>query len=599
MLPSFDTAYWQVMAGAAQREGIKVFAVACDRYLRMQQDHHDKLRAFAAENFKGHDLAIINRAIDGTIKPTISLNISEAFRDKVLIDGDKRAFGNSFKPAKLTVQQLVDHILSGKAFSLGSFEGDTRRKDTFKFGQLVGKDLDNGVSVADALKHPFIRAYAFLVYATPSHTPELPKTRVLYMLSEPVYGVEAFESILIGLLQEFSEIEPDPKCKDAARFFYGSTQPGAHVNLNARLPIDLARSLPTPRPKIADLIKSKSSQPVKPSALVNDLFTLRVDSEVGRLCIPLNLKSELRVSAIAQHINVRRYKGRGWLKTRVLRRYLKALGIEYTDRHFRRLLAEGNGIFWYVGETRLRLIGKRKIGAELTRRAMALNPAIVETNPPGLKRDVLLPIGKSLEEWEALIYAGWLAAKKNPDISRQTLATLFGRTPRTIRHWEAAHLEGIVSKTPNRAQSAELDAFEGKNHYDYQVVVTLPVAGCHIEKRTGRQLPNTYHSTVKSHSKRGQARKVLMLSRKSLGLQPFDESDEGLKRNLRENWYSHKALCRTIEKTGQGGRLFIGKDRGGWKVLEPTADGHVVTHANEKRYTKHGRYTTSEGAFYA
>jgi hypothetical protein len=588
----FDAAYWSAIAS----KGSVAFADACERYLRMKGSGHEKLRAFALARFTGWALSEVLAAIDRASPSFIRVNLSNAFHNKTIIQGDTRAFGNSFEPCEVTISDFVKHVGEGRAFTLGYFQGNTRRKETFISGQLLGLDLDNGVSVADALKHPSIAQFALLVYATPSSTPEHPKTRVIFVLSEAVEGFEQWEALQIALLQEFADLEPDEKCKDAARLFFGSDQDGAHINLKARLPLSIAQTLPTHKPTVVEILRTISPA-VKPSEPTAEKpYAVRGDSEVGRLCIALDLKSQLRLACIAHDLNTEQ-GGSGWLHKEAFRKELEALGINYTERHYRRLLEQGNGLFWWVGETHLKLIAKKLVGAALTKEALRENPALVESNIPGLKRDVLLPVHGSLEQWEALIYAGWIAAKKNPDISRERLAILFNRTVKTIRRWEREHLEGIVTTTPNRAQSADLDAFEETNHYNYEVTVPLPTGGVRLEARTGRQKPNTYHSTIQLHRHRGQARKVLAMSKLALGLQPSDESDGGLKRNTRENWYSAKGLNNAIDKGCEGGHLHIGTDRGGWKVFEPTSDGHQKTHANEHRFTRPGaaRYTAYEG----
>lgn len=156
---------------------------------------------------------------------SINLNLSEAFINKDLQPGyDKRAFGNSFHPKTVTPQQLVEHITSGKAFTLGYYRGSTRRKDTFISSQLMGLDFDKDVSIAQCMNDDFIGKNAFFIYATPSSTPEHPKTRVLFLLGQPIYNAIQWERLQRALIWQYEFLDPDPSCKDAARLFFGSTK---------------------------------------------------------------------------------------------------------------------------------------------------------------------------------------------------------------------------------------------------------------------------------------------------------------------------------------------------------------------------------------
>lgn len=132
---------------------------------------------------------------------------------------------------------MAKHIVSGNAWTLGAFQDNQRVKGKFISSQLVALDFDNGnVSVEKALSHPFIQQYAMLVHPSASSTASYPKTRVVFVLSEPVAERLAWESLQQGLLEHFADWKPDPACKDSARLFYGSTQEGWHV-LNNTLPL--------------------------------------------------------------------------------------------------------------------------------------------------------------------------------------------------------------------------------------------------------------------------------------------------------------------------------------------------------------------------
>jgi len=157
----------------------------------------------------------------------IRVNLSEAFHNKVNTTGNQGAYGSSFHPFEVTIPELIQHIRAGKAFTLCSFMGHSRKKDQFVSGQLLGLDLDEGThTIKDLLKIAFIKDNAFLLYPTPSSTPDTPKSRVLFVLDEPVTDLAEWEALQLRLLERFADLKPDPACKDAARLFFGSDLPG-------------------------------------------------------------------------------------------------------------------------------------------------------------------------------------------------------------------------------------------------------------------------------------------------------------------------------------------------------------------------------------
>lgn len=142
------------------------------------------------------------------------------------------AFSTSFIPTAISPEGLIEHILQGGAFTPGYFKEKRRLKRNFISSQLLALDFDGDVfpvSVEQAAADPFIRQYAFLIYPTPSSTPECPSTRVLFRLSEPVYGWQRWEAMQHGLIVRYAHWKADAKCKDAARLFYGSDREGSAV----------------------------------------------------------------------------------------------------------------------------------------------------------------------------------------------------------------------------------------------------------------------------------------------------------------------------------------------------------------------------------
>src|SRR5215207_2630372 len=142
------------------------------------------------------------------LQPPIQLGLSTAFHNKTILTGSERAFGDSFIQRKVTARHIVDHLLAGKAITVAHCKGNTRKNETFISAQLIALDCDHNTSVADALRNPFIREYALLVYATASSGVVSEKnpngeyrTRIVFRLSEDIEGTERFRAIVAGLIQ--------------------------------------------------------------------------------------------------------------------------------------------------------------------------------------------------------------------------------------------------------------------------------------------------------------------------------------------------------------------------------------------------------------
>ena len=140
-----------------------------------------------------------------------------------LPQGDPRwaDFNDSFENLTLAPVEIANLIYKGYAFT--TWHDGRRKLENFICGQHVAIDMDTGDerSAIDTLAaHPWVRMYASLVYTTPSHRPEAPRARVLFMLDNPVDKADAYGEIVQFLMAQFDD--PDTGCKDASRFFYGS-----------------------------------------------------------------------------------------------------------------------------------------------------------------------------------------------------------------------------------------------------------------------------------------------------------------------------------------------------------------------------------------
>lgn len=178
----------------------------------------------------------------------IQLNLSTTFYNKENRSDSKAAFGFSFHPASVELPQLVKHIRTGNAFTVGHFSDNRRVEAHFVSSQLLALDLDDCAMNIDQLEEwsTFIQDYAFMMYPTPSSTIDHPKTRVLFVLSEPETVASRWRILQLALMEHFAEIKPDEACKDPARLFYGCDTKQYYVSYEAVLPLSLVGGLAQP-----------------------------------------------------------------------------------------------------------------------------------------------------------------------------------------------------------------------------------------------------------------------------------------------------------------------------------------------------------------
>jgi hypothetical protein len=152
-------------------------------------------------------------------------------------------FGYSFKSQTRTVQSFIWSVTHGGAWAVGNYTDNFRTSGNFISSQLLALDFDNAVSIDELLEVEFIRHYATCLHPSPSHTDEHPKTRAIFVLSEPVYDGAKWEAYQIALIDYFQNFEPDTKCRDRARFFFGSDLRGAMGNFKTCLPIAVCEQM--------------------------------------------------------------------------------------------------------------------------------------------------------------------------------------------------------------------------------------------------------------------------------------------------------------------------------------------------------------------
>jgi hypothetical protein len=321
---------------------------------------------------------------------------------------------------------------------------------------------------------------------------------------------------------------------------------------------------------------------------------IRVDPELDRLALSLSCAAEFRLWIIGRDIT-RHDNGSGVISKQALRARIRAFGVVYTPRHYNRLLAQGNGLFWHLSGSQIYLRSVVKVSRDLVQQADEAG-LLLEDNLPGV-REVYLDVSGTLEQWEGTMYAGWLASRgysKDLTISRETQSLLFNRDENTIRRWEKNWLQNILTKRTNYAQCPDIDHyFPYLPEHAQAYVARVPWRGqVQDEVRLRWQLPNTYHAAISHHPHKGQAAKVRRAVR---AVFPASEKRGGHLRRYLSSREKLKRLYRSLKfRMGKLGDVnqpvyvYMGvhhRTKAG--MFEVTNTGFLFTHPNERLSPEH------------
>ncbi|MBE9031824.1 PriCT-2 domain-containing protein [filamentous cyanobacterium LEGE 11480] len=86
--------------------------------------------------------------------------------------------------------------------------------------EVLALDIDDGLSIDQALQHPFIQQHCGLLIESASSTPEHNKFRLVFVLEQPIEGWQNVRIANRYLAEQVGSA--DRNCKDANRFFFGA-----------------------------------------------------------------------------------------------------------------------------------------------------------------------------------------------------------------------------------------------------------------------------------------------------------------------------------------------------------------------------------------
>lgn len=318
-----------------------------------------------------------------------------------------------------------------------------------------------------------------------------------------------------------------------------------------------------------------------PSSAAANHAALLVDPELGRLAVVLHVAAHFRLWTIGRHLN-RSASGSGCIGVNTLTHALPEHGISYSQRHIRRLLDSGEGLFWNRSGNRLFLRGWAYVAAHLSTRAQADRVGKIDRNRPGVKQQYVA-IGGSGEAWEAQLYAAWLSYRSTPTIARETLSELFGRDKSTLIRWENERLQHQLTKRKNFAQCHDMQTFFDliPPHAQSYAARVRRDQRIQVVARVRWQLPNSYQIRgIKEHNRQGQSKKV----RRHVNVEtdmPASLGEAGSHRiYVDDPNYLKRRARRGVEPDAK--YLWLGENRLGDGIYEPNTNGIPETYAMER-----------------
>lgn len=175
---------------------------------------------------------------------TFRFGVNRQCRDKTPIGGFQALTnGQNWKTLQGDAQQLAELVGQGFTFMPGLLGGQNRAKSNITGAQCVALDIDENLSIHDAIADEFIQRHCALIYTSHSHQkgkgskPACDRFRLVFVLPEFIIDTATYEDAVKLLHKQIPNA--DPACKDASRFYYGNSEAWFPlVNPGATLPVD-------------------------------------------------------------------------------------------------------------------------------------------------------------------------------------------------------------------------------------------------------------------------------------------------------------------------------------------------------------------------
>ncbi len=140
---------------------------------------------------------------------------------------DWARYHRTLQPLNLSPRGMAIHVWHGYAFTPVFTEA--RREEFFKAAHHIALDFDAGdetSSLPFLVERPgtFSWMFASFGYSTPSSTDKHPRSRVVFILDEPIITPNEYRAAYAAVAWRMAEegSYTDPACKDPLRLYYGS-----------------------------------------------------------------------------------------------------------------------------------------------------------------------------------------------------------------------------------------------------------------------------------------------------------------------------------------------------------------------------------------
>jgi len=137
-----------------------------------------------------------------------------------------KAFYDTFSPVVMTPRELAVHIWRGYSFT--PVWHTARREENFVSAGHLAFDFDAGDETSSLNYLLRVGSFAWMFasfgYATPSSTPDSPRSRLVFVLEYPIYDPAEYRAVYQAVAWCIARdgSETDPACKDPLRLYYGS-----------------------------------------------------------------------------------------------------------------------------------------------------------------------------------------------------------------------------------------------------------------------------------------------------------------------------------------------------------------------------------------
>lgn len=115
---------------------------------------------------------------------------------------NNHAWTYDWKDEDVSLLRLVTLVANGYGFG-PQFTKGHRKDQNFIKTQVLAVDIDRGWTKEELSQNDLVQKYAAFIYATPSHTPENPRFRIVFELDFPILSCKRAKDALTTLVALF------------------------------------------------------------------------------------------------------------------------------------------------------------------------------------------------------------------------------------------------------------------------------------------------------------------------------------------------------------------------------------------------------------